>query len=479
MDASKTTRLFDSFARYGARTALFDAQGRAVSYATLHAARRRAGAALAGRGKKLVFVPCRNDLESIVGYVAAVGAGHAVMMADAAMPSDLRDRLLDIYDPDCVWAQVESDAVFADYGFQARAKREDHDPIHPSLTLLLSTSGSTGSPKHVRLTGENVASNAESIAQYLGITANERPITNLPIHYSYGLSIINSHLSVGATVFVTALSVTERRFWDFFRASGCTSLAGVPYTYEMLGELRFAQMTLPTLRTMTQAGGRLGPSLAADFAELSRTKAFQLYLMYGQTEATARMAYLAPSKNLTKPGFVGSAIPNGQLVLEDGDGRRILRAGEQGQIVYRGPNVMMGYATGRGELGFGDELGGVLHTGDIGTFDDDGDFRITGRLRRFVKLLGRRVNLDELEARLNTSGHDVACGGTDEYLLVATTQSAAAPLIKRQLLSWYKISPTLVRIVEVGQLSRTSSGKINYDQLFSERLNGVNVGNQS
>lgn len=480
MDKSATLDLFANFSRFGDRPALVDDQGRVLSYATLDVACERAAAALASDRKRLIFVPCRNDIESVVGYICALRSGHVVLLADATMAGDLREGLLGSYAPDYAWTSGDGvpgvEQIFGGHGFQKREVREDHAPIHPSLALLMATSGSTGSPKYVRLTLLNLESNAGSIARYLNISRDDRPVTSLPIHYSYGLSVLNSHLRVGATVLLTSLSVTNRRFWEFFNESCCTSMAGVPYTYEMLRQLRFENMTLPTLRYMTQAGGRLSPELAVVFAENSRERGYEFYLMYGQTEATARMAYLAPAKNMLKPASVGSAIPGGQMLIVDAEGRLVDKPCVEGQIVYKGENVMMGYAAARDDLGKGDELHGVLHTGDTGRFDEDGDFYITGRLRRFIKLLGRRVNLDDLEAYLATSGLGVACGGKDDLLLVATTEPARDEAIKRQLLASFKITPNLVRIVHVDRLSRNASGKINYGELFLRVLKGASNG---
>jgi long-chain acyl-CoA synthetase len=152
--------------------------------------------------------------------------------------------------------------VFEAFGYVlVRLEEKLSFPLHDELALLFTTSGSTGSPKLVRISYENINSNAEAIAEYLSLSENERPITVLPMNYSYGLSIINSHLVKGATILLTARSIMEKEFWAFLKKEKATSFSGVPYTYEMLYKLRFFRMELPFLRTLTQAGGKLNEDL--------------------------------------------------------------------------------------------------------------------------------------------------------------------------------------------------------------------------
>ena len=282
--------------------------------------------------------------------------------------------------------------------------------VHPDLALLLTTSGSTGSPKLVRLTLRNLAANAESIAQYLQLTPQERPITSLPMSYSYGLSVINSHLQVGATIVFTEDGVLQREFWDAVDQHHCTSFAGVPYTYQMLLQTGLLNKKGSSLRTLTQAGGRLEERYIQQMYDLAMARGWKFMVMYGQTEATARISYVPFERLGGKVGSVGIAIPNGLLSVDE----------HTGELVYRGPNVMLGYAECRDDLAKGDELHGVLRTGDLARQDDDGYFYITGRLKRFLKLFGKRFNLDDVEKilsrRFETS---VACYGRDDLLMVA------------------------------------------------------------
>ncbi|UGS38688.1 AMP-binding protein [Capillimicrobium parvum] len=378
-------------------------------------------------GRELVLVRCGPDALSAIGYLAALAAGHAVVLLEAgADPGPVIER----YDPRYV---VEDRQV----------SERDAAPaeLHPDLRVLLSTSGSTGSPKLVRLTARNVLSNAEAIAEYLGIDSGERAIGSLPIPYSYGMSVLHSHLYAGASIAFTPHSVIRPEFWEDVRRHEVTSFAGVPYAYAMLERIGMRDMDLPSLRCMTQAGGRLDPEVALRYAARTR-----FFVMYGQTEASPRIAYVPPERLAEKAGSIGIAIPGGRLRVDDGE------------IVYEGPNVMLGYAETRADLARGDDLGGVLATGDLGHADDDGFFYVTGRLKRIAKVYGQRVNLDEVEAAVD--GPAGAVEGRDRIEVYAERGADARALAAR-----FRLPPRAIRVHELERLPVRPSGKIDYAAL--------------
>jgi len=423
------------------------------------------------RGKKsLVFILCRNSFETLVGYIGTLKSGSVGALLPSTIDADSLDNLKNLYNPDFLWQPFEkgnSRYHFSDYFLEECSAGEDQD-IFPKLSLLLSTSGSTGSPKMVRLTASNLDRNASSIARYLKLHAGERPITSLPMHYSYGLSIINSHLAVGATLLLTNDSLVSRPFWNFFLSGGATSLAGVPYNYEILRRIKFFDMELGNLRTMTQAGGKLTPEYALEFAEFAHRKNLEFFIMYGQTEATARISYLPPEDALQKYRSIGIAIPDGEMNLINENGDIIDKPNQQGELIYRGPNVMLGYATQRNDLVKGDELQGLLKTGDIAYFDENGYFYITGRKKRFIKIYGNRVNLDEIEHYIKGQGFNGVCGGKDDQLLIAITNANKAESLKEAISEKYGFHPGSFNIIEVDEISKNTSGKILYDEIFKD-----------
>ena len=338
--------------------------------------------------------------------------------------------------------------------------------LHPDLALLLTTSGSTGSPKLVRQSYENVYTNAAAIGDYLELDGFERAITTLPMSYTYGLSIINSHLLAGAEILMTDVSYAQRGFWDFFKREKASSFAGVPYTYEMLDRMKFFRMMLPTLKTMTQAGGRLRPDLHQKFAEFCQTQGKRFFVMYGQTEATARMSYLPYKRSLEKVGSIGVAIPGGAFKIIDDDGNEITTPGESGELVYSGENVTMGYAECLEDLSKGDERNGTLFTGDIARFDDDGYYYIVGRKSRFLKIFGNRVNLEECEKLIeNHFQVEAACTGEYDLMKVYATGKIKEEVLLDFISGKTGLNPKAFQINLVDAIPRSGSGKKAYGEL--------------
>jgi acyl-coenzyme A synthetase/AMP-(fatty) acid ligase len=339
--------------------------------------------------------------------------------------------------------------------------------MNDELALLLTTSGSTGSPKFVRQSYKNIRANTKSIVQYLEIDESERPITTLPMSYTYGLSIINSHLWMGASIILTQKTLMRKEFWRQFEDFGATSFGGVPYVYEMLDKLRFFRMELPLLRTMTQAGGKLSPELHKKFAEYAKANGKRFVVMYGHTEATARMSYLPYEKSLEKCGSVGIAVPGGEFSLIDIDGNEIAGSEVAGELVYKGDNVMLGYAESGDDLIKGDENGGILVTGDMAKRDADGYYCIVGRKKRFLKIFGSRVNLDETERILRAAfpDCDCACTGVDDKMTVCITDDTAKAGILQYLAEKTGLNRLAFDFIVINRIPRNEAGKILYSEL--------------
>ncbi|MCF0142786.1 MAG: AMP-binding protein, partial [Parasporobacterium sp.] len=333
--------------------------------------------------------------------------------------------------------------------------------------LMLTTSGSTGSPKFVRQSYTNVFTNAEQIVEYLELSETERPITTLPMNYTYGLSIINSHLLVGAAILVTDKGLMQKEFWSFFKEGGATSFGGVPYTYEMLDRLRFYRMDLPTLRYMTQAGGKLIPELHAKYADYAEKNGKKFIVMYGQCEATARMGYLPADKAVEKCGSMGIAIPGGVFKLIDAEGGIVTEPLVTGELVYEGANVTLGYAECGEDLIKGDERQGVLQTGDMAQFDADGYYYIVGRKKRFLKIYGNRVNLDEIDRLIkgHFEGIDCASAGVDDHMYIFVTDDAFAEPVRDFVISKTQLNPAAFKTVVIDEIPKSDSGKTQYKEL--------------
>jgi len=423
--------------------------------------------------KGIIFLFTTNNSESIISYIAALKSDNAVLLLDEKLNEEIRNGLIENYKPDFIVSSNENSSPNYSLSFKYESlnfiRRIEYNPINifPDLSVLLSTSGTTGSPKLVRLSYKNIQSNAESIADYLQIDETERPITTLPINYSYGLSVINSHLLKGAAIVLTEKTVFFRDFWNLFNEYKCTSFAGVPYTYTMLKRIGFDKIELPTLEYFTQAGGKLSEEFIKHFNDYSIEKKVKFYVMYGQTEATARITYVPPEKLNDKIGSIGISIPNGELKIMN-DGNEIINSRDVGEIVYKGDNVMLGYAETRDDLSKGDELNGMLSTGDLGYKDEDGFFYVTGRMKRFIKIFGLRINLDEVQKMIeNHFKISIACTGKDELLkiLVHSDDHLTEVKVKEEVMKMYKLSFKSLVVKSTPEIPTNSSGKYDYKKI--------------
>jgi long-chain acyl-CoA synthetase len=424
------------------------------------------------RGFGLLYAS--NTIDAIVLYLACLELGYPICLLEPT-PENLQKQI-EIYQPAFVLlpGAVELGGNASDYqtapdlpdnSYQLHYQTQTSVTVHPDLALLLQTSGSTGSPKLVRLSRKNVLANAQSIAEYLQLTPAEVSIQSLPMQYSYGLSLINSHLVAGGTIVLTSHSFMRPEFWQDFDTYRCTSFAGVPYMYETLARLSFTPADHPTLRTLTQAGGALNAKLVQHYAQLAAANDCRLVVMYGQTEATARIAYVPPDRLLEKLGSIGQAIPQGQLTL-----RPLEPGSDLNELVYHGPNVMLGYAETAADLAKGDELNGELITGDIARVDAAGFFYIMGRIKRIAKLFGQRVNLQDIEVELEKT-FPYRIGAIDVKdklgLLVEDPAQGEVDLkaCKSHIATYLRVPPVAIVIQQIDQLPLTASGKKDYSAL--------------
>lgn len=456
---------WDALSNHQDGTAVIDERGQAISYAELSDRVAAAAKHLHSSGsRQLGLLFTSNTLGSLVAYLACLQARHVPLLLPAGMAPELATKLQTHYQPDWVMGEHLQAERLAGAGLPILAKptqQTSNLALTPDLALLLSTSGSTGSPKLVRLSYDNLQANTASIAQYLNITSDERALTVLPPHYSYGLSVINSHLQAGASLVLSEFSVLSPAFAETIRSQAVTSLAGVPYIYQMLWRTGFNKQDFPSLRTLTQAGGRLDDKLTSAFAKLAYERGWRFFVMYGQTEATARISYVPPERLTEKIGSIGIAIPGGQLHIDP----------VNAELLYTGPNVMLGYANCRADLALGDEQHGFLRTGDVARQDEDGYFYITGRLKRFVKLAGNRIGLDEVEQQLqNKLGLPVMASGRDERLVIwlEATDEALVEAAKQWLGGQFGIHHSFCRFRLVESLPYLSNGKKDYPALLAD-----------
>lgn len=422
----------------------------------------------AGRtGRLLVAIAMAPQIDVIAAYLGALRAGHVVLLSDDSLRQPDNKTVTGFGFDLCVWETASGLEIVPQAGALDTAL-----PLHPDLSLLLSTSGSTGEAKLVRLSAQAVQSNALSIVEYLGITTESRAITTLPLFYSYGMSVLHSQLTAGGALVLSEASVTEPEFWDQARTAQVSSLALVPHQVQLISKSPMADYPVPTLRYVTQAGGRLPTDQVRDMARTGQAAGWDFFVMYGQTEASPRMSYVPPDLLPKAAGTIGRAIPGGTLSIRDDDGKAITQAGQTGELIYSGPNVMMGYALNRDELAQGPQTP-ELATGDLAEWTEEGLVRIVGRLKRFVKLYGMRISLDQVEVHLADHGIAAHAAGNDTNLVLFTQPDADAERATDLVASLINAPANDIVVHPLDEPPLLPNGKIDYkglDRLAAEAL---------
>ena len=450
--------------------AAIDAQGNELLYGELCGFAEELRMAIPPRS--LVFIMAENNVGGIAWTIASIAAKQVPLILNAHTEEGLFNNLMDIYKPAYICVPSNSSLVdkynVAKEAFSYTLLSTGNEPceLHDELSHLLPTSGSTGSPKLVRHKYENIEAAALNISTFFELTDGERPLLVLPLYYTMGLSVVFSHLYVGATVLITNQSMTDRAFWQFIKERRATSFTGVPYSFEILNLMRFFRMDLPDLDLLTQGGGKMPKALNQKFVEYCKASGKRWIATYGQSEGTARMAYLPAEWAESKMGSIGRAVPNGEMFLMDADGKVIESANVEGEMCYRGRNVTMGYAYKQEDLDEGDERNGFLRTGDLAYKDEDGCFYIVGRMGRFLKLYGMRIGLDDCEQIVKTKFPiECACVGNDEKMTVFITDDTLVAQVKEELVIKTKLVASAFEVKVISQIPKNEAGKILYSKL--------------
>ena len=422
--------------------------------------------------RSLLFILTENNAGGVAWSIGCINSGNVPLILNTHIEEGLYKNLFEIYQPPylCVPATLtislaSYEVVAERYGYTLLKTKLKACPMYPELSHLLPTSGSTGSPKLVRHKYDNIEAAALNISTFFHLTKEDRPLLVLPLYYTMGLSVVFSHLYVGATILITNQSMTDRAFWSFMKEQKATSFTGVPYSFEILNMMRFFRMDLPDLKLLTQGGGKMPRQLNLKFAEYCRDNGKQWIATYGQSEGTARMAYLPAKWAIEKAGSIGLAVPNAELSLIDGEGNVIEEANIEGEMCYRGKNVTLGYARKREDLLLGDERHGFMRTGDLACRDEDGCYYIVGRIGRFLKLFGIRVGLDECEQIIKGKFPiECACVGTDEKMVIYLTNGQYAQSVKELLVEKTKLVASVFDVRIVDEIPRNEAGKILYSK---------------
>ena len=462
--------LFDIDKKQQHSLAAIDDNGGQLTYGDICALRHELSKLLPPR--ELVFCLCENRVASLAGFLALYDCKDVCLLLNASIDSELLRALYDTYTPAYFWmpeTYPHSYSVIYSYKGYVLVKTGEHSPsLHPDLSMLMTTSGTTGSPKLVRHKYGNIESNAKNVAQVFGWTQDERGIIDLPMQYTMGLNVITSHLYAGATVLLISANLMSPLFWKFIKENRGTNFTGVPFSYEVLYKLRFFRMDLPYLKTMAEGGGKMSDTLFTAFADFANVAGKRFFATFGTTETSARLAYLPPEEASTHIGSIGRAIPEGILTIVDDKGNEVDTIGQEGELIYKGPNVTMGYGTCAEDLMKGDEFAGTYHTGDIAKKDSDGFFYIVGRKKRFLKLFGLRVSLDQSEKIIKEHFNiDCACLGDDQQMYIYLTDTNVVEDVRVFISQKTGLMAKSFSVKVVDEIPRFESGKINYKKLNS------------
>ena len=410
----------------------------------------------------LVFLKVQNSYKSIVGYLACLRSKNPFLLIDAKIENSFLTQLIETYAPNYLLEELT-----------LKQLNTDQNRFPTDLAMLLSTSGSTGSPKLVRLSHENITSNTQAIVEYLGIGETDCTITTLPMSYSYGLSIINTHLHAGASIVLNDQSLLAQKFWEKVKTHHVVTIAGVPFSYQLLKKLNYTRFDTSSIRYLTQAGGKLDTETLGYFYQACKALGQQFIVIYGQTEASPRISYVPADMAGDKLNSIGIAIPNGRLFLSDSHGTEITSPFVEGELTYVGANVMLGYAENALDLQKGDQQKSLLATGDIGHFDEDGFFYITGRTKRFIKLYGIRMSLDEIDNWLAKNNIKAVTVGQDDLLTIfhESTSQNMVNETRKKIAKTFKINISCIKVIVIDKVPRINGGKIDYKTLNSLAFN--------
>lgn len=410
--------------------------------------------------KKTIFIYCDNSLLNLAHLFSAWAENYIIFLLSSNIDLNQKATLEFTYFPDFIFDNTRNSIqnyTFENHLFKINVFKNLHNQFDPEIKLLLSTSGSTGSPKFVKLSEKNVVENALSILEYLPISNNDNIPLNLPIQYSFGLSVLTTNSIKGGTFFINTGDILTPTFWENFEKHKFNSMAGVPYFFDMLIRIGINKFKLDSLKYLIQAGGKLSEKTNAFFMDYCTKNQILFYTMYGQTEATARMSYLPPDKLKSKQGSVGIPIKNGNFIINS----------ETNEIEYSGPNIFGGYALSLEDLSEY-KSPKYLSTGDVGYLDDDGYLFITGRLNRTAKIFGNRLNLDEIESFLEEtiSEIEIAVISRNDILHIFTnTPPDKYPQIIKLVSMRFKIYHQNINIQPVETIPRTQNNKIDYGKL--------------
>lgn len=445
------------------KVALTDEYGRKVTYGQL---KNDCGKVMTEIGSRnVLLVITDHTIETVRFYYAIMGSYNVPLLLDEKMNKEFIRNYYELYRPQYIWINKKLFSVLENIGETVYESEShimvktvfDQYDIYSELAILLTTSGSTGNPKTVRISRDNLISNAMATVDALNLQKNDKGILTLPMSYTYGMTICHMAFCTGATLLVTEKPIISREYEEFLVREQVTLLHGVPYVYEMFERIGFLDRLPDSLRAMTMGGGRAKEELHLKMNQIVQANNISFYALYGQTEGTCILTKLLDENIKNEPGCIGVACLGMKAYLSGED-----------ELVFEGSSVSLGYANGWEDLCKGDDNHGILFTGDIAKIDEQGQIYLCGRKKRFLKLLGKRISLDDIEKNLEDELNlGCVCAGNDSVIKVyiKNTSNIEIDELKKYIAHKYSISLSLVDINYIDEIPRSLQGKIDYGKL--------------
>ena len=465
-------RLFRTFNKYKNNIAIIDKEYSDLSYKQVLTETNKIKKKI--KDKSLILIVSENSLGSLLAYIFCIINNHVAIIIDSKTTKQNIIKIFKNYQPNFVFLSKKRKLSLKKicsekYTFfdQSLMKNQINKKkkLNNNLSLLLSTSGSMGSIKFVKLSRNNIKHNTDSIISYLKINSKDSAITNLPISYSYMLSVINTHFEAGASIVISKYSLIQKEFWKILKNSKVTSFNGVPYTYEMLTRIGLKNIKINTLKYLTHAGGKLEKNKLKEIINFCKKNNLKFFSMYGQTEASPRISYLKPEFSKKKIGSIGKGIPGTKIYIINNTGKKILKPFEEGEIICEGKNVFIGYSKNYKDLKNANEEDYKLKTGDLGFFDKNGFFYITSRISKIAKIFGNRVDLGALETLMSQKGYKVACLSDNKKVFIFIEKKYNKKNLINTISKITNLNINSFELIKLKYLPRTTNNKISYNEL--------------
>ena len=428
--------------------------------------------------KSLILIISENTLGSLLAYIFCIINNHVAIIIDSKTDKKNILKVFKNYEPNYIFLSKEIKTIFnkkclEKYSFfdqiLLKNKINKKKKLNKNLSVLLSTSGSMGSIKFVKLSRNNLKINTDSIINYLKINNKDSAITNLPISYSYMISVINTHLEEGGSIIISKYSLIEKKFWKILKNSKVTSFNGVPYTYEMLIRIGIKNIKINSLKYLTQAGGKLEKNKLKEIINFCKKHNIKFFSMYGQTEASPRISYLKPEFSEKKIGSIGKGLSGNKIYIINDTGKKILEPYVEGEIICEGKNVFMGYSKNYNDLNRPNEKNYKLKTGDLGFFDKDGFFFITSRISRITKIFGNRIDLGDLESLMKQKGYKVVCLSDNKKIFIFIEKKYNKTNLINTISQITNLNISSFKLIKLKYFPRTSNNKVSYSELKIKR----------